>query len=152
MTSNGSVNGSPEVSYDVGRRAEAAAISLDELQKVAAERRALAEEMLVKAREFEQQLATESGAIADATSLVEAARNEEGDAAHRLLEAQRAVAAAARELSTRQEERARAEAAVCQMRERMEKLVAANGFSAEAMRHIVERRISDKLRNGDAVP
>ena len=146
---NGFVHGSHGVSFEAPTTDDtaAAALTLAEMQKVAAERRAMAEELLAKARSFEEQITTENNAVAEATSTLAQVRERERQAAQELDLARKRVEEAQNAASEAAEERARAETALSGLRERLEALMASNGLSVDAVRRIIDRRIADQLRS-----
>jgi hypothetical protein len=135
-----------------------AVIALTEVQKIAAERRALAEQILLEARDLEERLAKESLEIASLIAAAEAARTSERDAAERVRIAHEDEARAQIELSTARkallacrDARSRADKAVMELQTRIESLSEANGLTTEAAKHAIERRIADATRRG-AIP
>lgn len=140
--------------------AEAAVLTLSEVQKLAAERRTAAEATLAQAREFEDDLTNKRNTIASLISVVETAKAAEDEVAASLssarekltaavasaTEARAEVSALLRTMDDRRDARVRAEAEVAGMRERIELISETNGLSAEAVQRIVERRIADRLR------
>jgi|GEM_PF-6653930 hypothetical protein len=149
MKENGFAHASPDVSVD----ADVTAVAIAEIEKLAAEQRAKAEEMLAKARSFEEQIAGERDAVAHATASVETTRTREREAAilvdvarARLAEAQRALQESTEELAANQSDRIRAEATLGEIRAHVEAVVASSGLGAESIRRIIDRRVSDRLR------
>jgi chromosome segregation ATPase len=149
-------------SFDV----EAATVALVEAQRLAAEKRAIAENVLAEARAFEQQLAAESESVATMMSIVAVAQTAEAEAAARLSGARDKLAAliaaeadARAEVETaqtllreRREARVAAETGVAQMRARIELLSGTNGLHPDALKRIVERRLADRLRQSAERP
>jgi hypothetical protein len=196
---------------------EVAVVALTEIQRLAAERRAIAEDMLAQARVFEEQLANERNAIGALAATAEAAQAAEREAEQRVRQARdylaafvsdrasgaqrdaelsRAVDAANAEFAAAQVRlhlaheayeaalaaraaqqsaaaevsapeadaqaeldsalrsldesrvaRERANAAVAEMRSRIELLSGTNGLSADAVKRVIERRLADALRH-----
>jgi phage shock protein A len=140
--------------------AESATLTLAEIQRLAAEKRAIAEAVLAEALDFEKQLASESASVATLLAVVATAQAGEAEATERLNKAREDHAALiAAEKAARAEvnaslqrvrecsdARVEAEANVAEMRARIELLSGTNGLSAEAVKRIVERRIADRLR------
>jgi hypothetical protein len=141
--------------------AEAATVALVEAQRLAAEKRAIAENVLAEAREFEQQLAAESESVTALMSIVAAAQTAEAEAAARLGSSREKVAAlvaaeadaradvelAQTLLQKRRDARIVAEAGVAEIRARIELLSGTNGLHPDALKRIVERRLADRLRH-----
>jgi chromosome segregation ATPase len=149
MTVDGFAHASSDISVD----ADVTALAIAEIEKLAAEQRTKAEEMLAKARSFEEQIAGERDAVAHATASLETTRTHERDAAirveaarARLAEAQRALQESTEELAARQGDRIRAEASLGEIRAHVETVVANSGLSSESIRRIIDRRVSDRLR------
>lgn len=101
MNGNGFVHGSPHISFE-------------------------ADELLAKARGFEEHFAKETNEITHASSALEAAWKEECAAAERLRDAQTAAARAAHDLSLRQHERISAANALIDLRKRLEYAISVN--------------------------
>jgi hypothetical protein len=143
-----------------GVDAESATLTLAEIQRLAAEKRAIAETVLAEALDFEKQLATESASVAALLAAVTSAQADEAAATDRLnasrenhtklitaeKEARAAVNASLQRLRECSDARVKAEADLSEMRTRIELLSGTNGLSAEAIKRIVERRIADRLR------
>ena len=139
---------------------EATILTLSNVERFAAEQRAIAEDELYKARDFEEQVAKERRALAElvsvsdaaiaaereAVALLEAARQMLGAASSAEMQACSAVEEGLRGLDERRDARMRAEADVAQMRAGIELLSARSGMSVEAARRAVERRIADRFR------
>lgn len=158
---NGSHNG-PAVSVPPTRSTgtEAAVLILSEVEKLAAERRAIAEDVLSQARDFEQLLANERHSIATLVAAVDAAHADEREATTvaqvaqtKLRELEVAATQARDELRTaqqvmaqRRDARLRAESDVTEIQARIEQLSGQNGLSADAIKRIVERRMADRIR------
>src|ERR1019366_6427137 len=135
-------------------------LTLDNVQRFAAEQRAIAEDVLAKARDFEQQVANERRAGDELISRAEAAQLAEREAAAVVQTAreQLSVASAAealaraevdsgvRLLDERRDARIRAEAEVAQMQSGLELLSGRNGMNPDAIQRMLERRIADRLR------
>jgi chromosome segregation ATPase len=126
---------------------------LAECEKAAAERRALAENLLAEARDLETQLSGVRQTIAPLTAAAEAAHAAELEADERAQRAQAKVAQARSELEAERRAladarsaRQRADADLAEVHTRVERLVKANGLSVEAAKRIVERRMADALR------
>jgi hypothetical protein len=164
---NGSNNGAAvSVPSTRSTGTEAAVLILSEVEKLAAERRAVAEEVLTQAREFELHLATERQSIAQLVAAAEAAQAAELQATQaaqaaqsKLLELEAAAAdarvhlrAAQQTLMQQHEARQRADNDVSAIQARIEQLSGQHGLSADAIKRIVERRLADRVRKstGDA--
>lgn len=126
---------------------------LAECEKAAAERRALAENLLAEARDLETQLTEVRQTIAPLTAAAEAAHTAEHAAEERTRRAQEKVAQARSELEAERRTladartiRQRADADVAEVHARVERLVKTNGMSVEAAKRIVERRMADAQR------
>ena len=146
---------------------EAAVLILSEVEKLAAERRAIAEDVLSQACHFEELLANERQSIATLLAAVDAAHDEEREATRLTQVAQtklrelEAAATQAREelraaqqaMAQRRDARLRAERDVTEIQGRIEQLSGQNGLSADAIKRIVERRMADRIREraGDGV-
>lgn len=132
---------------------EAALDALAEYEKVAAERRALAEELLAQARDLEAQLSgvrqtLDPLAAAAATALASEREAEERArlAQERFGQAKAQLDAERRSLAAARAARHRAEADVAEVSAHVDALSKTNGLTAEAAQRIVERRIADTLR------
>jgi hypothetical protein len=140
--------------------AQSATLTLAEIQRLAAEKRAVAEAVLAEALDFEKQLASESASVTALVSVVTTAQASEAEATDRLnaareshsqliaaeKEARAAVNAALQLLRECHLARVEAETNLTTMRAHIELLSGTNGLSAEAIKRIVERRMADRLR------
>jgi chromosome segregation ATPase len=139
---------------------EAAILTLSRVQRFAAEQRAIAEDTLAKARDFEEQIANERAALAECVAAAEAAEAGEREAEAHLSAAREQLAAASnaqaraqaevdarRQLvAERHEARVACDADVARMREHIELPPDASGLTPDALKRIVERRIADGIR------
>jgi hypothetical protein len=129
------------------------ALPLTEVQKLAAERRAAAEDLLAEAREFEQRVAALAGvaeaAIAaeqDAAESLRRAREQLAAVVAAESDAQAEVDVAAGLLRESQDARKQADAQLSALRIGGDS--GPNGLSAEATSRVIERRIADAQRHG----
>lgn len=139
---------------------EAAILTLNNVQRFAAEQRSIAEEVLAKARDFEEQVVHERHAVDELVSRAEAAQAAEHEAAAMLQTAHEKLAAASaaemqargdvdagqRLLDERRDARVRAEGEVAQVRRALDLLSGRNGMNPDAIQRMLERRIADRLR------
>jgi hypothetical protein len=147
---------------DVNRSvdAESATLTLVEIQRLAAEKRAVAQAVLAEALEFENQLATEGASVAalvasvitaqadeaQATDILNASRESHAQLIAAEKEARATVNASLQRVRDCNDARVKAEASLTEMRTRIELLSGTNGLSADAVKRIVERRMADRLR------
>lgn len=138
----------------------AVAVTLDNVQRFAAEQRAIAEEVLAKARDFEEKIADERRVVDELVCLAETARLAEQDAAAALTAAREKLAAAEaaekearsevdtglRLLDERRDARLHQEAELARIQAGLEQLSSRNGMNPEAIQRMLERRIADRLR------
>jgi predicted Zn-dependent protease len=121
-----------ESTHGAGVGTEAATLTISRVQRFAAEQRAIAENFLAQARDFEEQIAKERAALAECVGAAEAA-------AARVREA-------SMQLSAAREAQAMCEAEVARMQARIDLPPDANGLTPDAVKRIVERRIADGIR------
>lgn len=139
---------------------ETVATTLDNVQRFATEQRAIAEEVLAKARDFEEKVADERRAVDELASFAETARVAEQEAAAALKAAREKLATAEaaekqarsevdtglRLLDERREARLREEAELARIQTGLEQLSSRNGMNSDAIQRMLERRIADRLR------
>jgi hypothetical protein len=147
--------GGADVSRVLGRHTQTKvpALPLTEVQKLAAERRAAAEDLLAEARDFEQRVAALAGvaeaAIAaeqDAAESLRRAREQLAAVVAAESDAQAEVNVAAGLLREAQDARKQTDAQLSALRIAGDS--GPNGLSAEATSRVIERRIADAQRHG----
>lgn len=133
--------------------------ALAEFERLAAERRARAENVLAQARELEEELSAARAAIIPLAAAAEATRMREREAGERVQAAREQLACAQAELDAAVQElndcrasRVRADADVAELHAGLDALSKTNGLSAEAAQRVVERRLADELRRSATGP
>ena len=118
---------------------EVAVTTLADIRKLAEKQRENAEDVLARARAFEEQVAAENQMIASLIAAAEIAHKAER-------EAQAEFNRVAETLNAARAKRIEADADVAALRARVELLAGTNGLDADALRRVVERRTADALR------
>jgi hypothetical protein len=135
-------------------------VTLENVQRFAAEQRVIAEEVLAKARDFEEQIANERRAIDELVAQGEGALIAEHEAESALagsLEELAAVVAAEKQargevanrqrvVDERRDARLRVESELARIRIGFQQLSGRDGLNPDAVQRMLERRIADRLR------
>ena len=127
------------IASDFNVETEVAVTTLADIRKLAAKQRESAEDVLARARAFEEQVAAENQMIASLIAAAEFAHKAER-------EAQAEFNRVAETLNAARAKRIEADADVAALRARVELLAGTNGLDADALRRVVERRTADALR------
>lgn len=130
---------------DLRVETEVAVTTLADMVELAAKQRESAEDVLARARAFEEQVAAEKQTIASLITAAETAHEAER-------EAQAEFDAAAEKLDAARANRAEADANVAALRARISLLAGTKGLDAEALQRVVQRRTADALRRRGADP
>jgi len=139
---------------------DAVIVTLENVQRFAAEQRVIAEELLAKARDFEEQVANERRAIDELVSQAEGALIAEHEAESALagsLEELAAVEAAEKQARSEVESRQRVvderrdarlgvESELARIRISFQQLSGRDGLNPDAIQRMLERRIADRVR------
>jgi hypothetical protein len=139
---------------------DAVIVTLENVQRFAAEQRVIAEDVLAKARDFEEQIASERRAIDELVTQAQGALIAENEAESALassLEELAAVVAAEKQargevesrqrvVAERRDARLSVESELARIRISFQQLSGRDGLNPDAIQRMLERRIADRLR------
>ena len=154
------MNGSKARAQAESTDPDAVIVTLENVQRFAAEQRVIAEDVLAKARDFEEQIANERRAIDELVSQAEGALIAEHEAESALassLEELAAVVAAEKQargevesrqrvVAERRDARLSVESELARIRISFQQLSGRDGLNPDAIQRMLERRIADRLR------